>query len=101
MRPIAAKANRRTRAHAVKEKLSWVATARAVSASKVDWSSLEHASADYAAREYGLTPREASAADKRISRSIAVERVAGTVTPLVGDWKQLRDVSKPLVKRRN
>ncbi len=36
----------------------------------------------YAAGEYGLTPAEMDAAEKRIRRSVARERRAGTVRPV-------------------
>ena len=46
--------------------------------------------ADYAETEYGLTPAETERAERRISRSIARERRAGTVKDFKGDWRQLR-----------
>lgn len=36
----------------------------------------------YSAREYGLTPAEVDAAEKRIRRSLARERKAGTIKPV-------------------
>jgi DNA-damage-inducible protein J len=44
----------------------------------------------YAAREYGLTRAEVDAADKRIRRSIARERRAGTLKPVPATWQELK-----------
>jgi antitoxin (DNA-binding transcriptional repressor) of toxin-antitoxin stability system len=46
--------------------------------------------ADYANSEYGLTAEEADRAEKRITRSVARERGAGTIKEFSGDWRQLR-----------
>ncbi len=45
----------------------------------------------YAKNEYGLTPVEVDAAAKRIRRSIARERKAGTIKPVPATWQELRD----------
>ena len=44
----------------------------------------------YAASEYGLTPAELDAADKRIRRSLERERKAGTLKPVPATWQELR-----------
>ena len=47
----------------------------------------------YGGREYGLTREELAAAERRVRRPIAAERVAGTlweVKPLVGACASLR-----------
>ncbi len=44
----------------------------------------------YAQSEYGLTPAEMDAADKRIRRSIERERKAGTLLPVPATWQELR-----------
>lgn len=44
----------------------------------------------YAVGEYGLTPAEADAAEKRIRRSLAREHKAGTLTEFKGDWHELK-----------
>ena len=50
---------------------------------------------DYAVQEYGLTPAEMDAAAKRIKRSIARERKAGTLTEFKGDWRELKRAPHP------
>ena len=45
---------------------------------------------DYAQSEYGVTPAELDAAAKRIRRTVARERKAGTFTEFSGDWRDLR-----------
>lgn len=44
----------------------------------------------YAQSEYGLTPAEVDAAERRIHLSIERERKAGTLAEFKGDWRALK-----------
>jgi addiction module RelB/DinJ family antitoxin len=44
----------------------------------------------YAQSEYGLTPAEMDAAEKRIRQRIAKEKKAGTIREFRGDWQSLK-----------
>ena len=48
-------------------------------------------SADYALQEYGLTEAEAKAAERRIKKSLAIERKHGTLKTFTGNISDLRD----------
>ena len=52
----------------------------------------------YAQSEYGVTPAELDAAAKRIRRTVARERKAGTFMELPDDWRDLRKGMPPLSK---
>jgi hypothetical protein len=46
---------------------------------------VEVVSADYALQEYGLTPREMEAAEKRIQAELKSARARGELTPFTGN----------------
>lgn len=51
---------------------------------------VEVVSTDYALQEYGLTPAETAAAEKRIRAEIKTGRKRGKVTPFTGDKNDFR-----------
>ena len=51
---------------------------------------VEVVSTDYALQEYGLTPGEMAAAEKRISKELKTARARGEVTPFTGSKNDFR-----------